>query len=64
MHKAENYMMQFTRPLTSFVHIEQILLMVSSGNLSDMSDMSDIRPFWSDMSDIFLLGLICDDFLK
>ena len=20
---------------------------------------SDIRPFWSDMSDIFLLGLIC-----
>ena len=25
----------------------------SSGNLSDMSDMSDIRPFWSDMSVIF-----------
>ena len=34
----------------------RVLRPFSSGN---WSDMSDIRPFWSDMSDIFLLFLTC-----
>ena len=57
--------------LQLIVHVTSIILTVffqdlhSSENSSDMSDMSNIRPLWSDMSDMCLFGLIClifDDF--